>query len=367
VSWESRDFPRNEWCDEGFQFVRNPEWTSAAPGARITANSARAWVHAPVGHEWWRFVAPGPPGHGDRRFLMLRCGDEAGRILVLWDWSASVHGLDAAGDSVRVTRADGTIDIHRLLPRSWTIEHAGGATTELVGSVASIRRSRQVEGRRLPEQRLRVIAEAPRRPGMLSEGEAATAAGESLRFRLAGESYYRSEQTWEEAGAPEAIVTLAATRHELLVELAILNESPVFMPHTVWNPLDNEHPDTNSDGIQLAVTPWGAPMDRGAWILVPEDAGGRVRVTSRGSDAMPITAMWRLTSHGYQVLARVGLDALRTHPEGVDLGVIVNEKPAGRARRRGQLVLGATHGGWTWLRGDRHDPAHLLPVRFDRG
>jgi hypothetical protein len=82
---------------------------------------------------------------------------------------------------------------------------------------------------------------------------------------------------------------------------------------------------------------------------------------------MPITAMWRLTSRGYQVLARVGLDALRVHPAGVDLGVIVNEKPAGRARRRGQLVLGATRGGWTWLRGDRHDPAHLLPVRFDRG
>jgi hypothetical protein len=367
VTWVSRDFPRAESCDDGFHFVRSPEWTGAVPGASITANGAHAFVHAPVRHEWWRFVAPGPPGQGDRPFFMLRCGDESGRILMLWDWSASVGGLDVDGDTVRVTRADGTLDIHRLLPRSWTIEHAAGAATELVGSVASGPRSRQAEGHRPAELRLRVIAEAPRRPGMLSEGEAAAGAGESLRFRLAGDSWYRSEQSWEEAGAPEAVVTVAATRHELLSELAISKEGPVFMPHAVWNPLDNEHPDTNSDGIQLAVTPWEAPTDRGAWILVPEDVGGRVRVTSRGSDAMPITAMWRLTSGGYQVLARVGLDALRSHPDGVDLGVIVNEKPASRARRRGQLVLGATRGGWTWLRGDRHDPAHLLPVRFDRG
>lgn len=367
VTWASGDLPRVESCDDGFQFVRNPEWASAVPGATITTNGARAFVHSPVNHEWWRFVAPGPPGQGDRPFLMLRCIDGAGRILILWDWSASVDSLEVESDTVRVTRADGRIDTHRLLPRSWTIAHGGGTPIELTGSVAPGTRSRQAEGRRLPEQRLRLIAEAPRRPGMLSDGEAATEPGESLRFRLAGESWYRSEQSWEEAGAPEAVVSVAATRHELLIELAITKGNPVFMPHTVWNPLDNEHPDTNSDGIQLAVTPWDAPAERGAWILVPEHDGERVRVTSRGSDAMPITAMWRLTSHGYQVLARIGVDALRVHPAGVDLGVIVNEKPAGRARRRGQLVLGATRGGWAWLRGDRHDPAHLLPVRFDRG
>jgi hypothetical protein len=37
------------------------------------------------------------------------------------------------------------------------------------------------------------------------------------------------------------------------------------------------------------------------------------------------------------------------------LGVVVNEKPAGRERRRGQLVLGGARGEFVYLRGDRED------------
>jgi hypothetical protein len=201
----------------------------------------------------------------------------------------------------------------------------------------------------------------------LTDGEVASGPQESLRFRLAGDAYFRSEQSWREVGAPEAEVVVAVTPRELLVEVTVIKSHPTFMPRVDWNPLDNEHPDINSDGVMLQVTPWDGATSRGTWILVPEgERPAAVRVTSRDSDAVPVTALWRLTSDGYQVLARVGIDALMSPVEGVDLGVIVNEKPPGRDRRRGQLVLGASRGGWTYLRGDRHDPAHRIPIRITR-
>ena len=44
------------------------------------------------------------------------------------------------------------------------------------------------------------------------------------------------------------------------------------------------------------------------------------------------------------------------------LDVIVNEMPAGRERRRGQLVLSGARGEFVYLRGDRHDPTRLLAL-----
>jgi hypothetical protein len=43
------------------------------------------------------------------------------------------------------------------------------------------------------------------------------------------------------------------------------------------------------------------------------------------------------------------------------LDLIVNEISAGRARRRGQLVLSGGEDGWVYLRGDRHPLDRLLP------
>jgi hypothetical protein len=44
----------------------------------------------------------------------------------------------------------------------------------------------------------------------------------------------------------------------------------------------------------------------------------------------------------------------------VDLDLIVNEKPPGRERRRGQLLLSGASGEFVYLRGDRHEVARLL-------
>jgi hypothetical protein len=49
-------------------------------------------------------------------------------------------------------------------------------------------------------------------------------------------------------------------------------------------------------------------------------------------------------------------------PLGID--VIVNEMPRGRERRRGQLVMSGARGEFVYLRGDRHEPERLIPLRF---
>jgi hypothetical protein len=52
-------------------------------------------------------------------------------------------------------------------------------------------------------------------------------------------------------------------------------------------------------------------------------------------------------------------------PYSVEVGVVVNEIPPGRERRRGQLVLGGADGEWVYLRGDRHDPSRMLSILID--
>jgi hypothetical protein len=44
-------------------------------------------------------------------------------------------------------------------------------------------------------------------------------------------------------------------------------------------------------------------------------------------------------------------------------GIVVNEKPLGRDRRRGQLVLGGAPGQFVYLRGDREDRERLPRFR----
>jgi hypothetical protein len=46
------------------------------------------------------------------------------------------------------------------------------------------------------------------------------------------------------------------------------------------------------------------------------------------------------------------------------LDVIVNEKPADRFRRRGQLVLCGARGEFVYLRGARHESNRLIPLRL---
>ena len=63
---------------------------------------------------------------------------------------------------------------------------------------------------------------------------------------------------------------------------------------------------------------------------------------------------------------RIPRDALGPPDARFGLDVVVNEMPAGRERRRGQLVLSGKGTGWAWLLGDRQDRDALLPMVVPR-
>jgi len=94
-------------------------------------------------------------------------------------------------------------------------------------------------------------------------------------------------------------------------------------------------------------------------MLVPEPASDAVRVRSieGWSNAIDVAARWRATPGGYSMRVRIA-----ERPSAID--VIINEKPAGRERRRGQLVLSGGRGEFIYLRGDRHDQDRLIPLHF---
>jgi hypothetical protein len=180
-----------------------------------------------------------------------------------------------------------------------------------------------------------------------------------------GERHYRrSEESWEEAGRPSAEVTLSADGVELRVVAEVrLGRPTTFVPRGAENPLDNERPEVNGDGVQLHLRAGGGPPL--AWLVVPEAAPeARVIATTPAAGAVALRAAWRPTAGGYALDLAVDRAALAAAGVGRDAcaDVIVNEMPPGRERRRGQLVLGGAEGGFVYLQGDRHDPARCVPL-----
>jgi hypothetical protein len=158
---------------------------------------------------------------------------------------------------------------------------------------------------------------------------------------------------------------IGATTSEILVEVSVKAPEFHFVPLSDENPLDNEHPDTNSDGVQLHLTCSGSDtrLRSASWLMVPDAKSTAVRVTGRGDAvSIPMTARWRQTDGGWQLLARVAREAIGPADAQFGLDVIVNEMPSSRERRRGQLVMSATNPGWAYLRGDRQEPDQLVPM-----
>lgn len=170
-----------------------------------------------------------------------------------------------------------------------------------------------------------------------------------------GESHYRpTELPWTDAGSPSATVAIGVDDGRLVVLADIRAGEAHFAPADATNPFDNEHPDTMAAGIQLYLS---ARQGTGAWMLVPEHHGERVRVRAIASPGMLAapSARWRQNDRGYEIRTELLL------PEDEpDFDVIINETTAARQRRRGQLVLSGAHGEFAYLRGDRHDPRRFL-------
>ncbi|HEX7121619.1 MAG TPA: hypothetical protein VF178_04545, partial [Gemmatimonadaceae bacterium] len=277
------------------------------------------------------------------------------------------------GDGWRVQLAGGEAHAHRPFAREWRITQRVGDEARIVTlggrrSSPPAAPSTPARTRTLPPTiTVPQIPRPPAGPGDLTRWSAEQGPRAPWRARLGREHYRRSELSWSEAGAPEALVVLAASAEDVFIEITMRKPAPRFAPWRAENPLDNEHPDINSDGVQVYVRSDERPEGTTpySWILVPEPDADRVRVTPRLREGPPVAlhARWRRTEHGYQILVAIPRTVLSQGKSGF-LDVAINEIDDVRERRRGQLVLSGARGEWVYLRGDRQDPDRYLPIRI---
>jgi hypothetical protein len=261
-------------------------------------------------------------------------------------------------DGVAVSLRNGARHEHRRADKRWHVSIKAHGATSTIDLGAAVER-RPADAARVPVTGSPVVI-----PRVRSGEEGAY----SLTFELSQPNYRRSELTWEEAGKPTASVSLSAEPDELVVAVDVRKSDVHFASRSHDNPLDNEHPDTNSDGVQLhVIVPGSASSGRPPrdlnWLIVPEPESGRVRIAARvtGGDAPALRASSEREPHGYSVRIAVSLADLGLNiSEPFKLGVVVNDMVSDRERRRGQLVLGGRSGEFVYLRGDRLAAEDLL-------
>jgi hypothetical protein len=339
--------------EDGFSFLIDTARVDvAAAPATLTSDSAgasreklRGWM-SPTGEaSWWRAIAPGAPGRPAQPLVLVRCSAPRGAITSVWSWRGAVRSSVFEVDRVLVTLADGSVHRHRAAGDDWSIDRNAEN-----GSAITLRRGAA-----------EISNEPLRRPLASSQELAASPAQSSIlslpyRRELGALQYRRSEESWDEAGRPTCVVSLAQSGQQLVVRVDVPRAERRFIAIDAENPFDNDPAAIHGDGVQLYV----AAGDRAAgWLLVPVAGSERVaRRTADGwSDALRIDATWECTTDGYVLVASVTLPPAATT---VDVDVLVNENAPGRARRRGQLVLSSADGEFVYLRSDRHDRERLI-------
>ena len=295
--------------------------------------------------------------------MMVRARGERGSVTSAWSWIGRIE-MPRSGDEEMSLSVAGKRVHHRFGGATWSIQGDG---YEVV--LAGQRTKRPVievdeSTRNQPALSIPVTHREDRALESLAN------AGEGLRFELGERHYRRTEATWREAGAPTATVLIGASESHVFIEVLVKAETPNFVSAVDENPLDNEHPDTNSDGVQvhLSGAGWGSRPLAASWLLVPENGSSAIRITGRDDAAnIPLRASWRRTAEGWQLFARIERRALGPADSPIGLDVIVNEMPRSRERRRGQLVLSGAANDWAWLRGDRQDADRLLALVVKNG
>jgi Heparinase II/III-like protein len=363
AAWRESALEGGAGLEDGFGFVKEAETAKSGTGpALVKAAGIDGAVHVDATHAWWRAVAPGPPGQSPRRFMMVRAQGEQGGITSAWSWNGPIELQQMPEDEIILTLA-GKRSRHRFGGATWSVQGDGDEV------VLAGQRTNRPGSEGTGSARAKPTLSIPITHRDDSSLESLANIAEGLRFELGEGHYRRTEATWKEAGAPTATVLIGASRFTLLIEVQVKAENANFVPTVPENPLDNEHPDTNSDGVQVHLS--SAGLGRGplaaSWLLVPENGSSTVRITGR-DDAVgvPLRASWHSTPEGWQLFAQIDRKALGPADAPIGLDVIVNEMPRSRERRRGQLVLSGGN-DWAYLRGDRQDPEQLIPMVVRNG
>jgi hypothetical protein len=360
--WTPGTLSGESGLEDGFAFLAEPETSEGLAGpVSVGAPGVQGAVQVTTAHAWWRAKAPGPPGEGARRFLLLRAVGARGVVTSVWSWSGPVR-VHTPEDGVLDASIAGSTIRHRLSGSLWHVRH-GAVDVGLDGR-------RDAPFTSAPTPVTETPARATTNIPMIPAADDRAGLPHGIRFVLGRANYRRTESTWEDAGSPTAIVVVVATTRDLLIEITVNQSNPHFADARDENPLDNEHPDVNSDGVQIHLrAPGLSARGRSAsWLLVPEPLDGRVRASVRDdASSLPLDATWSRTEQQWTLLVRIPRNALGAPDAQFGLDVIVNEMPPGRERRRGQLVLSGAGSGWAWLRGDRQDRDALLPMRVGDG
>jgi hypothetical protein len=361
AEWSPGDLPHAAGVEDGFSFVDEVRVSHRSVPVRFETSGPMQVVGTADGDvDLFRASGPGQPASVMRRFFLVSARQATGRFRTVLSWSPLPHAVSFANDSIAVTLTTDERHVYRRDDAGLHVDlSAGGA-----------RSSVDLAGFRVPQQPRAIVAATATRPAPIVVQRSAdvprwlTNDDPAFRARtfsrvLTHAHYRRSEDSWATAGSPSADVAVAATSGSLVVYADIRAGHLRFATVNAVNPYDNEHADTLAAGIQLyARTPDGS----GAWTLVPETDGDAVRVRKivGWENIRAPQARWRRTESGYEVRVDLPLPPGATEYP-VDLDVIINETTEGRDRRRGQLVLSGASGEFVYLRGDRHDPARLIP------
>jgi hypothetical protein len=344
--------------EDGFDFVHTATRILALKPGEAASLEALGdgreldlWVAASVPLEIIRCVAPGPPTKGDARFILLRSAFAKGTIRLVWSWEGAVDDA-ILFPSVTVDLAKSRHELSWDTERSSIVIHTGGAksTIDLAGAAPNDRGPttdsalEEFTERALVDEDGDTVRAVVVRPGLPN------------RFVLGQESYSFTEDDWSQAGQPVAEVSIGNEKGKLSLSVDVRNVARTFAEETAANDLDNEAADINGAGVQLYLR-----TDQGSagYVLVPELDSTKVRgrPIQGWGDGIPVSARWSATETGYRL--DVDVDA-PGNDQVIDLDVLVNEKPEGRRRRRGQLALSGG-GEFIYLRGDRHDADRLIP------
>ena len=319
---------------------------------RACVDSAALSLTLAGADELLRAIGPGVPGTESAPFLVARATGRSVRLVAALARGSEAPGLVHEGELTTVQLA-GVSTRHQPEPDGWRIEAPGGVV--------------KLGGRRLPsaaappDRLAEFQAHGVAIPATRSLTGAALASAEPLMLDRE-DQYRRSEEPWTGDGSFEARCWPAWSADHFYLTVDVSKPEVFFRPPDAPPLLlDNEPDDINSDGVQVYLRPLAEGPSYG-FLLVPEgDSGLRVRPASgtEGTSDM-VSGNWEPTPAGYRVTATLTLPGWERLAAGNTIGfdLIVNEMREGRERRAGQLVWGAD-GGWVWLRGDRHDPAHF--------
>ena len=307
------------------------------------------WSETPA--TLWRAGTIGPPAGRPHGLLALRQLGRSGRSVRVLAAPGVIANVQCTQQAIIVQHRTSGAWSHTREAQRWHIQHGAGALASSIVLRGGRAVDEQESASRTPLPRHAAAA-----PGLVIE----MPAGRQYGVALQGAEFYRhTEQSYTAAGSPEAQVTVAGAPGLATIRVEVqLHREPAFALACAENPLDNEPADINSDGVQLH---WCSVITD-AWnsvIAVPEPDG--VRLTAATGSLDGLTATWTPAVSGYSLGFALPLPANETI---VALDVCINDRPAGRERRRGQLVLSGGHGETAYLRGARQDPGRAMHFIF---